>query len=221
MEELNPSHYPATRAVRVVVNYITYQHGTPHKIFLAQKVETASREKIEGVGHKYYLRFPITDKLGKEIVNCTAEVLYYLSDPPRTPEVNVVFDKELTKDTEAEDNEFYNKMKSQRTPIKAHTIPDNYGNVPPELEPVRYLAWNACGYVIWQNSTEDTLYSMARIETVQQVKRDDGFIEFNFKVLLHDFISQEMIPWQLQVLWQPENGTIVKQNSRLPRAWEK
>nr|XP_033815381.1 latexin [Geotrypetes seraphini] len=222
MEELNPSHYPATRATRVVENFINYRYGTPHRIFQAQKVESASRREIEGVGRQYNLYFPIKEEpKGNEIINCTAEVLYYLGEPSRAPEVNVTFDKEFTKTTEAADIEFYNKMMSLETPIEAHTIPDNFGNIPPELKPVRYLAWNACGFIIWQNSNENTLYSMARIETVKQVKRNDTLTEFHYEVLLHDFISQEMIPWELQVLWQPESGTIVKQNCRLLREWEK
>ncbi|XP_029473029.1 latexin isoform X2 [Rhinatrema bivittatum] len=197
MEELNPSHYPATRAARVVENYVNYREGSPHRFFLKEKVTQASKEK--------------------SIVNCTAEVLYHLQDPSLAPEVNVTLDRDLEKHTEDADNKFYNKMKNLEIPIEAHTIPDNFGNVQPEMEPIRILAFVACGYVIWQNSTEDTLYSMARIETVKQVKREDEFIEFNYTVLLHDFVSQEMIPWQLQVLWHPQHGTEVKQNKRLPK----
>ena len=47
--------------------------------------------------------------------------------------------------------------------------PDGLGHVPPEMEPVRHLAWVACGYVIWRNSTENTWYKMAKIHTVKQV----------------------------------------------------
>lgn len=39
------------------------------------------------------------------------------------------------------------------------------------MKPVHHLAWVACGYVMWQNSTEDTWYKMAKIQTVKQVVR--------------------------------------------------
>lgn len=42
--EIPPTHYPATRAAAVAVNYINYQHGSPSKIFMVQKVTKASRE---------------------------------------------------------------------------------------------------------------------------------------------------------------------------------
>lgn len=47
--------------------------------------------------------------------------------------------------------------------------PDSFGNVPQEMKPVQHLAWVACGYIIWQNSTENTWYKMAKIQTVKQV----------------------------------------------------
>lgn len=50
-------------------------------------------------------------------------------------------------------------------------LPDSSGNVPPQMKPVHHLAWVACGYVMWQNSTEDTWYKMAQIQTVKQVVR--------------------------------------------------
>lgn len=50
-------------------------------------------------------------------------------------------------------------------------LPDSSGNVSPQMKPVRHLAWVACGYIMWQNSTEDTWYKMAQIQTVKQVVR--------------------------------------------------
>lgn len=48
-------------------------------------------------------------------------------------------------------------------------FPDSYGNVPPEMEPIRALAWAASGYVIWKNSNENTKYQLAQIKHVKQV----------------------------------------------------
>lgn len=48
-------------------------------------------------------------------------------------------------------------------------LTDSHGNVSPQMKPVRHLAWVACSYIMWQNSTEDTWYKMAQIQTVKQV----------------------------------------------------
>jgi hypothetical protein len=42
--EIPPTHYAAARAASVAENCINYQQGTPHKVFLVQRVEQASKE---------------------------------------------------------------------------------------------------------------------------------------------------------------------------------
>lgn len=44
MEEIPPTHYAASRAASVAENCINYQQGTPHKVFLVQTVQQASKE---------------------------------------------------------------------------------------------------------------------------------------------------------------------------------
>ena len=85
------------------------------------------------------------------------------------------------------------------------------------MKPVRPLAWVACGYMVWQNSTENMWYKMVKIQTVKQMQRNDGFLGFHHTILLHDFASREIAPWQMQVLWRPLHGPKVKRNSRLPK----
>ena len=67
---------------------------------------------------------------------------------------------------------------------------------------------------------------MVKIQTVKQMQRSDDFIELDYTILLHDIVSQEIIPWQMQVLWHSQYGTKVKRNSHLPKKkkkhnWEK
>uniref|UniRef100_A0A2K6UW44 Latexin n=1 Tax=Saimiri boliviensis boliviensis TaxID=39432 RepID=A0A2K6UW44_SAIBB len=195
--EIPPTNYPASRAASVVQNYINYQQGTPHRVFQVQKVKQASMEQV--------------------MANCTAEVLYPSKGQETVPEVNFTFEGETGKNPDEEDNAFYQRLKSMKEPLEAQNIPDNFGNVPPEMMLVLHLAWVACGYVIWQNSTEDTWYKMVKIQTVKEVQRNDDFIELDYTILLHDIASQEIIPWQMQVLWHPQYGTKVKHNSRLPK----
>ncbi|XP_043347770.1 latexin isoform X3 [Dermochelys coriacea] len=195
--EIPPAHYPATRAAAVAVNYINYQHGSPSKIFMVQKVTKASRED--------------------NAINCTAEILCHVGNQHTAPQVHFTVEGELGKNTDEADNKFYNRIKSLQEPLVAQNIPDNYGNISPEMEPISHLARMACGYIIWQNSTENTLYNLVQIRDVRQVKRNDDYLEFDYTVLLHDIVSQEIIPWQMQVLWHPQHGIKVIKNSCQPK----
>uniref|UniRef100_A0A8C7C2S4 Cystatin LXN-type domain-containing protein n=1 Tax=Neovison vison TaxID=452646 RepID=A0A8C7C2S4_NEOVI len=195
--EIPPTHFPASRAASVAENCINYQQGTPHKVFLVQTIKQASMEQVT--------------------LNCTAEVLDPLMGQDTAPEVNFTFEGEIGKNPDKEDNTFYQRLKSTKEPLEAQNIPDSFGNVAPEMKPVRHLAWVACGYIIWQNSTENTWYKMVKIQTVKQVQRNDDFMELDYTVLLHNIAFQEIIPWQMQVLWHPQYGTKVKHNSRLPK----
>lgn len=218
MEEIPPTHYAASRAASVAENCINYQQGTPNKVFKVQTVQQASKEDIPGRGHKYHLKFSVEEIIQKQVtVSCTAEVLYPRMGQGSAPEVNFTFEGEIGKNPDEEDNTFYQRLMSMKEPLQAQNIPDNFGNVSPQMKPVHHLAWVACGYVMWQSSTEDTWYKMAKIQTVKQVQRNDDFIELDYTVLLHDVASQEIIPWQMQVLWHPQYGTKVKHNSRLPK----
>ncbi|KAB0391437.1 hypothetical protein E2I00_019094, partial [Balaenoptera physalus] len=226
-------------AASVVESCINYQQGSPHKVFLVQTVKQASLQDIPGRGHKYRLKFSVEEIIQKQVtVNCTAEVLYPPMGQDTAPEVNFTFEGEIGKNPDEEDTTFYHRLKSMKEPLEAQNIPDSFGNVPPEMKPVQHLAWVACGYIIWQNSTENTWYKMAKIQTVKQVQRNDDFIELDYTILLHDiasqveyhfplfdatlkiethFVATEIIPWQMQVLWHPQYGTKVKHNSRLPK----
>ncbi|OCT78669.1 latexin [Xenopus laevis] len=218
MEAINPSHYPATRAATVAEDYINYKLGGPYRLFALNKVSQASRERIAGVGNKYSLTFSIEDVLNdKHIINCTAEVLHYLSEQHTAPNVTFTLQTELQGNVEDKDKEFYNKIRSLTQLLVAHDIPDKFGNVPAELEPIRNLALAACGFVKWQNSTENTFYRMAVIKSVRQQKREDVALEFHFDMLIHEMVSQEMVPWQMDVLWDPSGGLKIVRQVRLPK----
>ena len=155
--EIPPTHYPAARAASVAESCINYQQGSPHKLFLVRTVTRASLQDIPGRGHKYHLKFSVEEIIQKEVtVNCTAEVLYPPMGQDTAPEVNFTFEGEIGKNPDEEDNTFYQRLKSMKEPLKAQNIPDSFGNVPPEMKPVRHLAWLASGYIIRQNSTENT-----------------------------------------------------------------
>ncbi|XP_038605148.1 latexin [Tachyglossus aculeatus] len=216
--DIPPTQFPASRAASVAENCINYQQGTPHKVFAVTRVTRATVQDIPGTGHKYHLKFSVEEIIQKQItVNCTAEVLYPPKGQNTAPEVDFTFEGEIGKNPDEADNKFYEKLKTMKGPLEVQNIPDKFGNVSPEMEPVRHLAWVACGYIIWQNSTEDTWYKLTGIQSVKQVTRNDDFIELDYTILLHDIASQEIIPWQMQVLWHPQYGVKVKHNSRQPK----
>ncbi|NWS68133.1 LXN protein, partial [Crotophaga sulcirostris] len=172
---------------------------------------------IDDVGRKYHLELVLENTLEKDsTVNCTAEVLYHLSNKNLAPDVHFTIDGEL-KNTDEADKIFYNRVKSLKKELVAENIPDSHGHVSPEMEPIHLLAWAASGYVIWQNSTENTNFHLAQIKHVKQVKRSDEYLEFDYMILLHEMVSQEIIPWQMTVLWHPQHGVQVTQDSRQPK----
>ncbi|NWW17504.1 LXN protein, partial [Falcunculus frontatus] len=169
---------------------------------------------IEDVGHKYYLELELEDVLDKgRTVNCTAEVLYHLGSKSTAPDVQLTVQGEL-RGTEEADQEFYNRIRSLEKELVAENIPDSHGNVPLELEPIHLLAWAASGYVIWQNSTENTEFHLAQVKHVKQVKRSDEDLQFDYVLLLHEMVSQEVIPWEVTVLWHPQHPARVSWDRR-------
>ncbi|XP_023788455.1 latexin, partial [Cyanistes caeruleus] len=174
-----------------------------------RELRRARRQDIDDVGHKYYLELELEDVLDNDrTVSCTAEVLYHLGSKTSAPDVQVTVQGEL-RSTEEADKEFYNRIRSLEKELVAENIPDSHGNVPPELEPIHLLAWVASGYVIWQNSTENTKLHLAQVKHVKQVKRSDEDLQFDYVVLLHEMVSQEVLPWEVSVLWHPQRGARV------------
>ncbi|PIO23789.1 hypothetical protein AB205_0221200, partial [Aquarana catesbeiana] len=100
-------------------------------------------------------------------IMCTAEVLYY-SDKNCPPDVKFTLQTKPENYTATQDQEFYTKMKNNKEPLVAENIPDKFGNVAPDMEPVWNLGIAAAGFVKWKNSTEETLFAMTVIDKVEQ-----------------------------------------------------
>ena len=62
-------------------------------------------------------------------VNCTAEVLYPPVGQDTAPEVHFMFEGEIGKNPDEEDNTVYQKLKSMKEPLEAQNIPDSFGNI--------------------------------------------------------------------------------------------
>lgn len=211
--ELPPSHFPATRAAAVAEGYLRYLRGGPRRELRLRELRRARRQDIDGVRHKYYLEMELEDVLDKQAssVGCTAEVVYELGSPGSAPAVQLSLQGQLRSSEDA-DQHFYHHIRSLEKELVAENIPDSHGNVPLELEPIHLLAWVASGYVSWQNSTENTRLHLAQVKRVKQVKRSDEDLQFDFVLLLHEMVSQEILPWQVTLLWHPQRGARVSQH---------
>ncbi|KAM4042497.1 latexin [Anomaloglossus baeobatrachus] len=217
METINPSFYPASRATGVAISYINCRLGGPHRVFEQEKVTKACKENIAGVGNKYYLEFSIKDALNKqEAIKCTAEVLYP-TNQQTAPTVTYTLQTEPHNCTAAEDTAFYSKIRSRSEPLEAEDIPDSFGYIAPDMEPVWHLSLASADFVKWQNSTEETFYRAVVIKKVMQVKRDDDALEFQYNMLIHQMVTQEMEPWSIQCLWDPTEGLRIKNQQRMPK----
>ncbi|KAK9401258.1 latexin [Crotalus adamanteus] len=213
--EIPPSHYPANRAASVVLHYIAYQRGSPYRLFEMGRVNQASLEDIPGTGHKYHLKFEVKESIQNgSSLNCTAEILYHHGETPVAPEVHYALAGEFETHSKEADSIFYNRIQHLSEALETKNIPDNDGNMTEEMKPIFNLAKVASGYIVWQNSTENTWYNMIQIQNVKQMKRNDDYLEFSYEVLFHDIASQEIIPWHMQVLWHPHHGVKVAENSR-------
>uniref|UniRef100_A0A8C9N2V4 Latexin n=1 Tax=Serinus canaria TaxID=9135 RepID=A0A8C9N2V4_SERCA len=152
------------------------------------------------------------DVLDKDrTVNCTAEVLYHLGSKTSAPDVQVTVQGEL-RSTEEADQEFYNRIRSLEKELVAENIPDSHGNVPPELEPIHRLAWVASGYVIWQNSTENTKFHLAQVKHVKQVVSYQQEQDPTGVADCAVCAPQEVLPWEVTLLWHPQRGARVAQS---------
>ncbi|XP_018409483.1 PREDICTED: latexin [Nanorana parkeri] len=218
MEPINPSHYPASRAAGVATDYINYKMGTPNRLFQRQQVTSASKESIAGVGNKYHLTFPIKDFLNEQPeIMCTAEVLYY-SDKNCPPDVKFTLQTQPQNSTATKDQAFYSRMMNNKEPLVAEDIPDKFGNVAPDMEPVWNLGIAAAGFIKSKNATEETLFAMTVIKKVTQVMKDNTALELHYDLLIHEMVSQEMIPWRNEITWNPSGGLKIISQQRLPKS---
>ncbi|XP_033895866.3 latexin isoform X1 [Acipenser ruthenus] len=218
MKELNTSHYPATRAAKVAQHYLNYHHGSPSKWFMVHAVKKASSEDIPEVGKKYHIQFSVQEQATKEIVgNCTAEILFRQTEVQSAPEVNCTCDDLLKIKTSDADHALYHHIKHQPEPMAGMDIPDSQGNIPKEMEPLWYLGGIGASFIMWQQSNESTLYNMAHVHSVKQLNSENDLLAFEYVVLLHDMVSQEIIHWHMQVAWNPTQGVKVTQCHLLPK----
>ncbi|KAJ3591211.1 hypothetical protein NHX12_009158 [Muraenolepis orangiensis] len=96
-------------------------------------------------------------------------------------------------------------------------LSDSYGHIDPGMKPFWHLGGVASSFVMLKESSENTLYNMAQVVNVTQLETENNQLRFNYDVLLHEMVSQEMIHWKLLATWSPEEGVKASQMELLPK----
>ncbi|XP_054650100.1 latexin isoform X2 [Dunckerocampus dactyliophorus] len=215
--ELNPSHYPAQRAAKVVQHYINTRHGSPYKVFGLQRVFRANAEDVANSGRKYQLELSVQEMVHNMTVACAAEVLFPGGEATEhSPQVQVSSCDGLLKiNASAQEEALYQKYKMNQS-LSTENLPDSNGHMEPDHEPFWHLGMVASSFVMLSESTQSTLYNMAQVENATQQATENDQLKIDYHVLLHDIVSQEIIPWRLVVTWSPLEGVKVQKMEKSP-----
>ncbi|XP_055369814.1 latexin isoform X2 [Betta splendens] len=215
--ELNPSHYPAQRAAKVVQHYLNTRYGSPYRVFGLHKVHSGHAEDVAESGRKYLLKISVQEFLRETVKNCTAEVFFPKGEKQASPEVRASCDELLQIDSKAQDEALYQRYKMNQSLVSAEYLPDSHGNMDPDMKPFWHLGIVAASFVMLSESNEKTLYNTAQVAQVTQLETENDQLKFNYDILLHDMVSQEIMHWKVLFTWSPSEGVKVLQKEQLPR----
>ncbi|XP_072524608.1 latexin isoform X2 [Salminus brasiliensis] len=216
--KLNPDYYEAQRAANAVRYYINTLYGTPFRLLSFSKVHEARTEDLGEAGMKYYLEISVKDCFNKSSDRrCSAEVVYPRGESQQPPQVQISCDEFLQPNASAEEEEFFKRYSAAGSAVSAKDIPDSHGRIDPEMVPFKNLASAASSFIMLNESNENTLFNLAQVAKITQLESRDDQLRFEYAVLLHEMISQEIIRWKMLVSWSPAGGVKVSDTELLPR----
>ncbi|XP_029302260.1 latexin isoform X2 [Cottoperca gobio] len=214
--ELNPNHYPAQRAAKVVQHYLNTRYGSPYRLLGLQRVHSGNAEDVEDSGRKYQLEISVQEMIGNTTEKCSAEVLFPRGEGQRSPQVQASCEQLLKVNNTAQEEALYKLFKTNQSLLSAQNLPDSYGHIEPDMKPLWHLSIVASSAVMLNESTENTLYNMAQVANITQLATENDQVKFDCHVLLHEMVSQEIIHWKLLFTWSPPEGVKVLQMEQLP-----
>ncbi|XP_070826487.1 latexin [Chaetodon trifascialis] len=214
--ELNPNHYPAQRAAKVVQHYLNTLYGSPYRLFGLQRVHSGNAEDVADPGRKYQLEISVQEMIGNMTAKCSAEVFFAMGDQQRSAQVQASCEELLKIDTKAQEEAFYQQCKTNQSLLRAQNLPDSYGHIEPDMKPLWHLGTVASSFVMLNESNENTLYNMAQVANITQLPTENDQLKFDYHVLLHEMVSQEIIHWKLLFTWSPAEGVKVLHMEQLP-----
>ncbi|XP_073338813.1 latexin isoform X1 [Pagrus major] len=213
--ELNPNHYPAQRAAKVVQHYLNTRYGSPYRLFGLQRVHSGNAEDVADSRRKYQLEISVQEMIGNTTEKCSAEVIFARGEQ-RSAQVQASCEALHKIDTKAQEEEFYQKYKKNPSLLSAQYLPDSYGHIEPDMKPLWHLGTVASSFIMLNESTENTLYNMAQVANVTQLPTENDQLKFDYHIALHEMVSQEIIHWKLLFTWSPAEGVKVLQMEQLP-----
>ncbi|XP_029628205.1 latexin isoform X2 [Salmo trutta] len=214
---LNPSHYPARRAATVVQHYLNTLYGSPYRWIFLSKVHSGSAEDVAEM-RKYQLELTMQETISNVSGQCSAELLFPRGEGQSAPQVQASYEGLLQSNTTAQEEAFYQQHRASNNMVSGNDIPDSYGHMEPSMKPFWHLGGVASSFIMLRESNESTLYNMAQVANFTQLETEKDQLRFNYHVLLHEMISQEIIHWKLLVTWSPEQGVQVLQTELQPKS---
>ncbi|XP_060731202.1 latexin isoform X2 [Tachysurus vachellii] len=215
--KLNPIFYEASRAGHAIQHYINTIYGSPFRLYAVTQIHNARTEDMGESGMKYIVEFSVKDTVGESSEGrCSAEVLYPRGETQRPPQVQCSCDGLPRLNTSDKEQEFYQQYRANSN-VTANDLPDSYGHMEPDMVPFWNLGRLVASFVMLNQSNENTLYNLAQVSKLQQLKSEDDQLNFEYEVLLHEMVSQEIIRWKLLIAWSPAKSVKVLESELLPR----
>ncbi|CAG6002427.1 unnamed protein product [Menidia menidia] len=219
--ELNPNHYPAQRAAKVVQHYLNTRHGSPYRLFGLQRVHSGNAEDVADSGRKYQLEISVHEIISNTTQKCSAEVFFPRGEKQLSAQVKASPCEELlSNDVKAQEEALYQRYSSNQSLMSAEYLPDSYGHIEPDMKPFWHLAIVASSSIMLNESTENTLYNMAQVANITQLATENEQLKFQAHILLHEMVSQEILHWKLLFSWSSAGGVTVLQTEQLPHCHE-
>lgn len=218
--ELNPNHYPAQRAAKVVQHYLNTRYGSPYRLFGLHRVHSGHAEDVADSGRKYQLEITAQEIISNTTEKCSAEVLFPRGERQGSAQVQASCDELLKVNITAQEEALYQQYKNSQNLVSAQYLPDSHGRIEPDMKPFWHLGIVASSFVMLNESTENTLYNMAQVANITQLATENDQLKFDSHVLLHDMVSQEIIHWKLLFTWSPPEGVKVLKMEQLPHHHE-
>uniref|UniRef100_A0A3Q1FQT7 Latexin n=1 Tax=Acanthochromis polyacanthus TaxID=80966 RepID=A0A3Q1FQT7_9TELE len=188
--ELNPNHYPAQRAAKVVQHYLTTRYGSPYRLFGLQRVHSGNAEDVGDSGRKYQLEIAVHEIISNTTQKCSAEVFFPHGQKQESPQVQASCEELLNISTKAQEEALYQQYKMNQTLISAQNLPDSHGHIEPDTKPLWHLGIVASSFIMLKESNENTLYNMAQVANITQLATENDQLKFDCHTLLHDMVSQ-------------------------------
>ncbi|CAN9511439.1 unnamed protein product [Ophioblennius macclurei] len=218
--KLNPNHYPAQRAAKVVQHYLNTRYGSPFRLFGLQRVNSGNAEDVANSGRKYHLDITVHEIISDAAQKCSVEVLFPRGEKKESAQVQASCEDLLKVNTTAQEEALFEQLQTNKSLVSAQYLPDSHGHIEPQNKPLWHLGIVASSFIMLKESTENSLYNMAQVVNITQLETENDHLKFDCHTLLHEMVSQDIIRWKLQFTWSPAEGVKVLQMEQLSQCHE-